>query len=38
MKLLHYGQKAKYNEVLLDGEVIITNLNVSQNDQAYLKF
>jgi len=24
--------------VLLDGEVIITNLNVSQNNQAYLKF
>jgi hypothetical protein len=30
--------KSQIYEVLLDGEVIITNLNVSQNDQAYLKF
>jgi hypothetical protein len=30
--------KSQIYEVLLDGEVIITNLNVSQNNQAYLKF
>jgi hypothetical protein len=30
--------KSQIYEVLLDDEVIITNLNVSQNDQAYLKF
>ena len=30
--------KSQIYEVLLNGEVIVTNLNVSQNDQAYLKF
>ena len=30
--------KSQIYEVLLDGEVIVTNLNVSQNNQAYLKF
>ena len=30
--------KSQVYEVKLNGEVIVTNLNVSRNDQAYLKF